>query len=520
MTLNTTPAEVMAAAHPVMLQMQHITKRFPGVVALDNVSFDIRQGEVHCLMGENGAGKSTLMKIMNGIYTDYEGDMLLNGQPVHLSDPRDAQLHRIAMIHQELNLVPELRVYENIFLGREKIRAPFGILLRQRMCVEATEWLALLGIPIDPQRPLRTLRIGERQLVEIAKALSLNANILVMDEPTSALSESETARLFTVIRGLAGKGVAIIYISHRMDEIFSIADYITVLRDGKTIVSLPIDQVTRPQLIKYMVGRDITEAFEREPSLLGDVVLEVRKLELNHPGARQIQGISFKVRRGEVVGLAGLMGSGRTETLETIFGVYPLSERSGEVLIDGVPVILTTPAEGIKHSLGLVTEDRKGKSLILDLSVRANMTLAALKSFVSRFNVINRAQERQIVKQQVDELGIRTPHIETSVANLSGGNQQKVVLAKLLLTKPKVILLDEPTRGIDVGAKSQVYYLVGQLAKQGTAFIIASSELLELLTVCDRILVLCEGRLTADFSREEATQEAILEAATRFEQVR
>ncbi|MBX3081903.1 MAG: sugar ABC transporter ATP-binding protein [Anaerolineae bacterium] len=511
-----TPTDAAAVPErPIVLQMQAITKRFPGVTALDNVSFDVHKGEVHCLVGENGAGKSTLMKVMNGIYTEYEGQILLEGRTIRLHSTREAQLNGIGMIHQELNLIPELRVYENIFLGRE-IHTRVQTLDRRRMHQESITWLKRLGVNIDPSRPVRELRIGERQLVEIAKALSLNARILVMDEPTSALTDAETKRLFSVILSLKAAGVAIVYISHRMDEIFSIADRITVLRDGKTVASLMASAVTRPQLIRYMVGRSINEAFSRQPNEADKVVLEVRNLSLNHPGIRTINNVSFELKRGEVIGLAGLMGAGRTETLETIFGVYPLKHRSGQVVFKGQPTTIHDPADAIRQGIGYVTEDRKGKSLISGLPVRINSTLAALRLFAQALNVINRKQEFQAVNDQVKNLDIRTPTIETLVANLSGGNQQKVVLAKFLLTKPDVLLLDEPTRGIDVGAKSQIYQLVDELARQGCAFIIASSEMPELLAVCDRILVLCEGRITGEFTHVEATQEKILDAATRF----
>ncbi|MEP7287047.1 MAG: sugar ABC transporter ATP-binding protein, partial [Chloroflexota bacterium] len=330
------------------------------------------------------------------------------------------------------------------------------------------------------------------------------------------LSEAETQRLFTLIRNLKATGIAIIYISHRMDEIFSIADRITVLRDGSTVVSRPANEITRAELIRYMVGRDINEAFERTPADQGDVVLEVRNLSLKHSGVRELSNISFKVHKGEVLGLAGLMGAGRTETLESIFGVYPTTQRSGELFIEGKPVVFKSPEDALNAKVGFVTEDRKGQSLVLGLSVRTNATLAALKRFTRLFGRLNKSSEKRAVDDQVSSLNIRTPSTETMVAKLSGGNQQKVVLAKLLLIKPVVLLLDEPTRGIDVGAKSQIYQLVGQLAQQGTAFIMASSEMPELMAVCDRILVLCEGRLTGEFTRQEATQEKLLDAATRF----
>jgi len=501
-----------------VLQMQGITKRFPGVTALQDVTFSVRAGEVHCLMGENGAGKSTLMKIMNGIYTEYDGQMLLDGHPVRFANPKDAQRHGIGMIHQELNLVPELRVYENILLGRESMGIG-GILQRRKMIRIASEELARLGVSIDPRRPIFALRIAERQLVEVAKALSLHARILVMDEPTSALANHEVERLFSVIRALKASGVAIIYISHRMDEIYSIADYITVLRDGRTVASLPAGEMSRTQLIKHMVGRDISEMFQRDIVAQEAPMLEVRDLSLTGRGVRKLDHISFTVNKGEVVGLAGLMGAGRTETLETIFGGYPPKQRSGEIWIAGKQARIQSPKDAIRYGLGLVTEDRKNRSLVLGLPIRSNATLAALRDMLLPFGVVVRRRERTAVQVKITELDIRTPGIEVPVATLSGGNQQKVVLAKFLLTRPKVLLLDEPTRGIDVGAKAQVYQIVGQLAKQGTAFVIASSEMPELLAVCDRILVLCEGRVTAQFKRGEATQEAILEAATRFTEV-
>ncbi len=513
--MNINPVPPIQTQQRIVLQMQNITKRFPGVVALDDVSFDVYEGEAHCLMGENGAGKSTLMKIMNGIYTEYEGQILLGGRPIHLHSTKDAQHYGLGMIHQELNLVPELRVYENIFLGRE-LHTRFGTLDSGKMQREASALLQRLSVNIDPRRPLRQLRIGERQLVEIAKALSLNARILVMDEPTSALTDAETKRLFSVIMGLKATGVAIVYISHRMDEIFSIADRITVLRDGKTAASLLASEVTRPELIKYMVGRSINEAFERKSAGQPDTILQVRHLSLKRPGIRSLHDISFELRRGEVLGLAGLMGAGRTETLETIFGVHPLNRRSGEIVLNGKALVIRNPADAIRQGFGFVTEDRKGKSLIGGLPVRVNLTLAALHLFTRVLRIINRSSERKAVDDQITKLDIRTPNMETIVANLSGGNQQKVVIGKFLLTRPDILLLDEHTRGIDVGAKSQIYQLVDQLSQQGTSFVMASSEMPELLAVCDRILVLCEGRVTGEFTHAEATQEKILDAATRF----
>ncbi|MBC7810611.1 MAG: sugar ABC transporter ATP-binding protein [Burkholderiales bacterium] len=514
----TSPAQTDSAAESSdsILQMRAITKAFPGVTALSDVSFDLRRGEIHCLMGENGAGKSTLMKILSGIYTEYEGEMLLDGKAVRLQSVRDAWNHGISMIHQELNLVPELTVYENIYLGRE-LQGLFGVRRNRDMIDESRRLLQELGADIDSQTPIRRLRVGERQLVEIAKALGLRSHILIMDEPTSALSAAEVDHLFSVMRKLRESGVSIIYISHRMDEVFALADRITVLRDGRHIVTAPASELTRTQLIHHMVGRDLGDMQRRSSSGSGEPLLKVRHLSLNRPGVIPLKDISFDVHKGEVLGIAGLMGAGRTELLETLFGVHPSKYVVNEIVFKDRVGGFRSPAEAIKHGLGYVTEDRKAKSLLLGFSVRFNATLASLHSFAGLLSVVNRRAENEAVRRTVEQLDIRTPSIETRVANLSGGNQQKVVLAKFLLAKPDLLLLDEPTRGIDVGAKAQIYELVSQLVERGTTCIVVSSEMPELLAVCDRILVLCEGRLTGEFSRAEATQEAILEAAMRFE---
>lgn len=500
----------------VVLRMEHITKRFPGVIALNDVSFDVRIGEVHGLVGENGAGKSTLMKIMSGVYTDFDGQMLLNNQPVVFHNPRDAQNSGIAMIHQELNLVPELTVYENIFLGREH-RTPLGTLKRRAMRQAAEELMSSLGLDINPNQPVKQLRVGQRQLVEIAKALSLDARIIIMDEPTSALSEAEVEYLFQVIRGLRERRVAVIYISHRLDEVFAIADRITVLRDGAVVGSAPTNTISRRRLISLMVGRDLDVLYPKVTVELGEIVLQVENLTYMQGQRRILDNISLYVRRGEIVGIAGLMGAGRTQLLEAIFGVYPSKSLSGRILLNGTPVRFESPQDAIDAGIGLIAEDRKLQSLVLERSVIENTSLAALRQFTNRLSVINGRAERQAVSQVVQSLNIKTPSIESLVANLSGGNQQKVVIGKFLLSHIVLFLLDEPTRGVDVGAKAEIYNLVGQLAQQnGTAFLLVSSEMPELLAVCDRIYVLCDGRLTGEFGREAFDQEAIMEAATRF----
>ncbi|MBA2518270.1 MAG: sugar ABC transporter ATP-binding protein [Chloroflexia bacterium] len=498
-----------------MLQIVNVTKLFPGVRALHDVSFDVIAGEVHALIGENGAGKSTLMKILSGVYTDYQGEVRLDGRPLALSSPRDAQRHGIATIHQELNLIPELTVAENIFLGREP-RTAAGLLDTRHLERETRQLLDRLNLPIPPNRPVKRLRVGEQQLVEVAKALSLEARLLILDEPTSALSQTEIGRLFTVIAALKAGGVTMIYISHKFDEIFRIADLVTVLRDGEYITTLPIAETTERQLIQLMVGRSLSDLFPKATATPGADVLRVDGLGLlasEEAGGRSLHDISFTLRRGEIIGLAGLMGAGRTELLETIFGVFPPRRVRGTITVAGRTIRLTSPRAAIRAGLAFVTEDRKQQGLVLKLSVAHNMTLAALGRWL-RFDVIRRRAEADAVRDSIAQLRIRTPSPAVEVEKLSGGNQQKVVLARCLLTRPHVLLLDEPTRGIDVGAKAEIYALINQLAEEGAGIVIASSELPELLSMCDRILVLCEGRLTAVFSRHEATQEAIMAAAT------
>jgi ribose transport system ATP-binding protein len=504
-----------AQGHPIILNMSEITKQFPGVIALQGVTFDVRAGEVHCLLGENGAGKSTLMKIMSGIYADYGGQVWLNGALVQFHNPREAQFQGIAMIHQELNLVPELTVYENIFLGRE-YKSRLGVIDRRKMRQEAQQLVIQLGLDIEVNQPIYQLRVGQRQLVEIAKALSLNARILIMDEPTSALSDTEVEYLFGVIRGLRAHDVAVIYISHRLDEIFAIADRITVLRDGKGIDTVLAKDVSRTELIKMMVGRELSVMYPKANITLGDIVLAVESLSYKQGRRHILKDISLNVRKGEIVGVAGLMGSGRTQLLEAIFGVYPRHAVSGRIWLDAKEVRFSSPKAAIENGIGLVAEDRKGQSLILERSVTENASLAALQEFMNWLQMVNRRREREAVKQVVQNLNIRTPTIDSLVGNLSGGNQQKVVIGKFLLSEIKLFLLDEPTRGIDVGAKAEIYQLVSQLAKNGTGFLLVSSEMPELLAVCDRIYVLCEGRLTGEFTRSEFNQEAIMDAATRF----
>jgi ribose transport system ATP-binding protein len=496
-----------------MLEIRSVGKSFPGVQALENVSFNVEKGEIHAVVGENGAGKSTLMKILAGVYTDYDGGVYLDDKRLVLKGPRDAQQHGIAIIHQELNLIPELTIAENIFLGRE-LYTPFRLLDTRRMQAEARDWLQPLNLLVATDRRVKGLRMGEQQLVEIAKALSLNANLLILDEPTSALSDAEIERLFSVLRSLKQQGVTMIYISHKLDEIFRISDRVTVLRDGEYIGTRESKTTNSKELISMMVGRPLKELFPKENAEIGDEVLSVEHLSLAaDAGGRSLKDISFDLRRGEILGVAGLMGAGRTELLETLYGAYSLDCVGGKIVLGGQERRFRSPEDAIAAGLAFVTEDRKSQSLILKMSVGSNITLAALGRFL-KYQVIQQPAENRAVEQSIEQLRIKTPSMAILVDKLSGGNQQKVVLAKCLLTQPSVLLLDEPTHGIDVGAKAEIYTLMSQLAQNGSAIIMASSELPEILAMCDRVLVLCEGRLTGTFSRGEATQERIMEAAT------
>ena len=497
-----------------MLEIRSVSKSFSGVRVLSDVSFTVARGEVHALMGENGAGKSTLMNILSGAYADYNGALLLDGKPLAMRNPRDAQKLGIAIVHQELNLVPELTVAENIFLGREP-RTALGLLDCRKLREDTIALLRTLQATLPMDRPVRELRIGEQQLVEIAKALTPDLRLLILDEPTSALSDTEIAHLFTVIATLKKRGVTMIYISHKLDEIFAIADRVTVLRDGRYIATQAASETNADALIRMMVGRTLEDLAHKEVTMLADDALRVEGLSLRTVSGhgRALQDISFRLRRGEIVGVAGLMGAGRTEMLEALFGACEPSRVSGRITVGGLDGRFSSPAQAISAGMAFVTEDRKNQSLVMSLSVRSNITLASLRQF-SKGGLIDRASEADAARQSIATLRIKTPREDALVGTLSGGNQQKVVLAKCLLTQPRVLLLDEPTRGIDVGAKAEIYALISRLAAQGTAILMASSEMPELLALCDRIMVLREGRLTADLPRAKATQERIMEAAT------
>lgn len=498
-----------------LLDMKNISKTFGNVQALKGVSLDLYAGEVLALMGENGAGKSTLMNILSGSLQPTEGEIYLNGEKVVVPDPITAKKLGIAKIHQELQIVPELSVAENIFLGRWKTSAGPAVDFKA-MKDEAKVYLDMLDVHVDPSKKLKDLRIGEQQLVEIAKAISLNSKIIVMDEPTSAISEKEAEKLFTIIRRLRGEGKGIIYITHRMEEIFKIADRLTVMRDGQYIGTVKAAETSKDEIIRMMVGRDMSEQYPKDPTEKGEVALEVKNLTYTPPMGsfrRSLKNISLKVRHGEVLGIAGLAGAGRSEFFECLAGVHHGDTR-GEIIIEGRPMTIKTPADAIRAGISFATEDRKGSGLVLQRSIGENMSLPLLKKFSSMF-FMKHQEEKKVWQEQMEALRVKAPSYKTLASSLSGGNQQKVVLARWLMTHPKILLLDEPTRGIDVGAKAEIYQLINNLAKQGMAIIVVSSELPEVIGISDRIVTFCEGELTGEFMQEDATQEKLLQSATR-----
>jgi len=498
-----------------LLEMKDIVKEFPGVRALDGVSFTLEKGEFHSLVGENGAGKSTLVKVLSGVYPagTYEGDILINGEPRHFRNIRDSENGGVAIIFQELSLVKELTVGENIFLGQEPAR--LGIINWTELYHRASKLLSDLHLEIDPREQVGNLGIGQQQLVEIAKALSKSASILVLDEPTAALTESEVETLFAILRKLKSRDVGMIYISHKLDEVFEMSDRITVLRDGKTVGTQPASDLTKDQVIAKMVGRDVGDIFPKSKHELGDVALEIKDLTVYSPDIadkKLVDNISFSIRKGEVLGIAGLMGAGRTELLMAIFGAWQ-GKYHREIFVEGKSVSITSPLGAIEHKIGFVTEDRKRFGLILPQTILDNMTLAGLRSISGKF-LTNRTRETIAANGPMKSLRIKANSPLTVTGTLSGGNQQKVVLGKWLLTDPKILFLDEPTRGIDVGAKQEIYAEINKLAEQGMAIVLVSSELPEVLGLSDRVIVLHEGKKTGEFTRADATPERVMHAAT------
>ncbi len=504
----------------VVLKMEHIVKEFPGVRALDDVNFEARGGEVLALMGENGAGKSTLMKVLGGVwpYPTYQGDIFIAGERRRFYNPREAMDAGIAIIHQELNLIPELSVAENIFLDRQPT-SRFGAIDWHRLNDDAAVLLAELGLTdVKPTDQVKHIAVGKQQMVEIAKALAKRARILILDEPTSALSDKEVAELFRVIQKLRQNGVCLCYISHKMEEIAAIADRVVVLRDGRTIGEpAAISEITLDQIIARMVGRELTEMYPVSRRRRGERVLEVKHLGVDHPalpGTRKVQDISFSAYRGEILGLCGLMGSGRTTLVSAIFGAFPHATH-GDVLIEGERIDIRSPADAIAHGIALLTEDRKALGLFLDQPITFNTTISSLQTVSSPpIGIIDRREERAVTEKYIAQLDVKAPGADTVVGTLSGGNQQKILLARWLNASPRIFILDEPTRGIDIGAKVEIHKLLDHLARQGVAIIIISSELEELLGMSDRILVMNEGRIVSEFTRDNANREAVMEWAT------
>ncbi|NLG85351.1 MAG: xylose ABC transporter ATP-binding protein [Firmicutes bacterium] len=499
-----------------LLEMRGISKDFPGVRALDRVDLEVREGEIHALVGENGAGKSTLIKILGGAYPagSYEGEIFLAGQRRRFHSIHDAESAGIAVIHQELTLIKEMTIGENIFLGNEPTRRN-GLVDWDRLYFESRRLMERVKLEPNVHRKVKEIGVGQQQLVEIAKALGKRAKILVLDEPTAALTEGETANLLAILRELKAQGVTCIYISHRIGEVFQIADRITVLRDGCRIGTAPVAELDERKVIRMMVGRELAELYPREPRPLGRIVLGVEDLSVEdpaRPGHALLREVSFSVREGEIRGLAGLMGAGRTELVTSIFGAHP-GRRMGTIRIDGRPVRITSPVEAIRHGLALVSEDRKRYGLVRQMNVMANITLASLDR-LTRGSVLDQNEEIKLASACVEKLRIKTPSLETRIDTLSGGNQQKVVVGKWLLTKPRVLFLDEPTRGIDVGAKVEIYRIINDLAKGGVAVVMVSSELPEVIGISDRILVMCQGRIAGELPGAGCTQEQIMRLAT------
>lgn len=493
-----------------ILEMKDICKSFPGVKALDHVQLKVRPGEVHALMGENGAGKSTLMKILMGIYKkDKGGEILFNGKPYEVSSPKEAMDVGVAMIHQELNPIYDMTVYENIFAGREISK--YGLVDKKAEIEAAGKLIEECGLHVSPTDTLRGLTVAQCQLIEIIKAISVDAKVIIMDEPTAAISDREVEILFDHIRRLKEQGVAIIYISHRMNEIFSICDCVTVYRDGQYIGSGSTKDLDENQLIKMMVGREIVDVFPKMPAEIGEVVFEARNISR---GDHKVKDVSLSVRRGEILGIGGLVGAGRSELVESIFGMHRMS--AGEIYVKGERVQVRSPQDIIKKGVALVTEDRKITGLNLVASINDNIAVVAIRKLLSG-GLYSKKKARQAAQEYIGKLKIKTPSGDQIVGDLSGGNQQKVVIAKWLLNDPEIIIMDEPTRGIDVGAKRDIYMLIGSLVQQGKSVIMISSEIPELMGVCDRIAVMAEGRLSGEVRREEFSQERIMALASAIQ---
>ncbi len=486
------------------LEMRGIVKDFPGVRALDDVDFSVQLGEVTALVGENGAGKSTLMKILTGVYTKDEGEIFIEGKDAQIEDVASSIQHGISMIYQELNLVPTINIAENIFLGREKKRR--GFVDTAEMHKQAKKIIETVGLKIDTHSLVKNLSTVQKQMIEISKALSVNARLIIMDEPTSSLTETETELLLGIIQDLKKQQVAIIFITHRMKEIFQISDKIAVMRDGKMVTTLNTSETDTNEVVRHMVGRNIDTLFAKEEAPITDVVFEVEGVSTKN----FLKDVSFKVRKGEILGFAGLVGAGRSEVMRAVFGID--KRESGTIKVNGKEVKINNTVDALTHNIGFLPEDRKEQALILNMTVRENITLACLKR-LSKYNFLDKKREIDVSKSFIEQMRVKTPSMEQRIRNLSGGNQQKVAISKWLATDSHVLILDEPTRGIDVGSKKEIHSLMSQLAKQGVAIIMISSELPEILGMSDRIVVMHEGRVKGELLREDANQENIMQMA-------
>ena len=492
----------------VILTMKNIDKSFPGVHALDHVDFELKKGEVHALMGENGAGKSTLMKVLTGIYTKDSGTITYEGREVEFHNTHDAQAAGIVIVHQELNMVGDLTVAQNIFIGREFKK---GFMIDDRkMIQESKKLFDELHINIDPKAKMSDLTVGKQQMCEIAKAISHQAKVIIFDEPSAALTEKEIEDLFAIIRDLRKQNLGIIYISHRMDEIKVITDRVTVMRDGAYVGTLITDECTKEDIINMMVGRVIYEDPKTHSMVPADAPVVLKVEHLN--AGKMVQDVSFELRKGEILGFSGLMGAGRTETARALFGADP--KTGGDIYINGKKVTINSPEDAVKNGIGYLSEDRKRFGIVVQKTITENSTLATLPKYMSGL-FINKGAEKEVTERYIKELDTKTPSADQLVVNLSGGNQQKVVIAKWLVRNCDILIFDEPTRGIDVGAKNEIYKLMNRLAAEGKSIIMISSEMTEILRMSDRIIVMCEGKKTGEISIEEATQEAIMDKATR-----
>jgi ribose transport system ATP-binding protein len=497
-----------------MLIAQNITKKFAGVTALNNVNLELHPGKVNAIIGENGAGKSTLMKILSGVYVDYEGSIIYNNEPLHLTGTKDAEAKGIVIIHQELNLVPGLSITENIFLGRERCNS-IGMLNKKEMTRETKRLLQKVKLNAEPGEQVGALKVGQQQLVEIAKALHTKASVIIMDEPTSAISDKEVDNLFVIINELRNEGKTIVYISHKLKELFTIADRFVVMRDGCSVESGEMAEMTQEALIHKMTGRSLNSTTGTTTQAFNEPVLRVQNINLksaSRHAANVLTDISFTLHKGEIVGLYGLMGAGRTELVETLFGLHP-KRASGNIFVNEQPVQINTPIQAIKQGLALVPEDRKAHGLILDQKIKNNISITVLHQLEKWGIVLHNKKETRLSKEYIQQLGIKTYSENNIAGNLSGGNQQKIVLAKWLATHPRILLLDEPTRGIDINARFEIYSLMKKLAEAGMAILLVSSELPEILTASHRVLVMAEGRLTANIPVSEATESNVLQYA-------